>query len=160
MAAAGTPEEPGQFRRTQTILGPVGIVLLFGLLGLAWWWHHRPGSQPTTRFRRVRAALVVAGLVILAAGSAGRLVTAFQPTPACSPPGGAPAARSGHFDVSLLAQDDGKPAQVDDEILLQALHLLIRLPPGLPRDATVPRTVARPLIGRGFVHAANATDFS
>ena len=106
MAAADTPEEPRQFRRTQTVLGPLGMVLLFGLLGLAWWWwHHRPGSQPTTRFRRVRAALVVAGLVILAAGSAGRLVTAFQPTPACSPPGGAPAARSGHFDVSLLAQE-------------------------------------------------------
>ena len=31
---------------------------------------------------------------------------------------------------------------------------------GSPRDATVPRTVARPLIGRGFVHAANATEFS
>ncbi|HZI75704.1 MAG TPA: hypothetical protein VFD73_17120, partial [Gemmatimonadales bacterium] len=31
---------------------------------------------------------------------------------------------------------------------------------GSSRDATVPRTVARPLIGRGFVHAANATEFS
>jgi len=41
----------------------------------------------------------------------------------------------GGVDVSLAVGvdvDDGKPAQVDDEILLQALHLLIRRPPGLP----------------------------
>ena len=107
MAAAGTPEEPGRFRDPlQTILSSLGMVLLFGMLGLAWWWwRHRPGCQPATRLRGVRAALVVAGLVILAAGSAGRLVTAFQATPACTPPGGAPAARSGHFDASLLAQE-------------------------------------------------------
>lgn len=93
-------------RRAQTILGTLGMVLLFGILGLAWWWwRHRPGCQPAMRLRGVRAALVAAGLVILAAGSAGRLVTAFQPTPACSPPGGAQAARSGRFDVSLLAQE-------------------------------------------------------
>ena len=93
-------------RRAQTIFGTLGMVLLFGILGLAWWWwRHRPGGQPATRLRGVRAALVVAGLVILAAGSAGRLVTAFQATPACTPPGGAPAARSGHFDASLLAQE-------------------------------------------------------
>ena len=61
MAAADTPEEPRQFRRTQTVLGPVGMVLLFGLLGLAWWWwRHRPGCPPATHLRRVRAALVVA----------------------------------------------------------------------------------------------------
>ena len=106
MAAADTPEEPRQFRRTQTVLGPLGMVLLFGILGLAWWWwRHRPGCQPATRLRRVRAALAVTGLVILAAGSVGRLVTAFQPTPTCSPPGGAPTARSGRFDLSLVAQE-------------------------------------------------------
>jgi hypothetical protein len=93
-------------RRTQTILGGLGMVLLFGMLGLAWWWwRHRPGCQPATRLRRVRVTLVVAGLVILAAGSVGRLVTAFQATPACSPPGGVPAARSSHFDLSLVAQE-------------------------------------------------------
>src|SRR5690348_13794606 len=93
-------------RRAQTILGALGMVLLFGILGLAWWWwRHRPGCQAATRWRGVRAALAAAGLVILAAGSAGRLVTVFQPTPACAPPGGAPAARSGRFDVSLLAQE-------------------------------------------------------
>jgi hypothetical protein len=95
-------------RRAQTILGAVGMALLFGILGLAWWWwRHRPGCQPATRLRRVRAALVVAGLVILAAGSVARLVTAFQPPPACSPPGGEQAARSARFDVSLLAQEVG-----------------------------------------------------
>src|SRR5437762_13940570 len=93
-------------RRAQTILGTLGMVLLFGILGLAWWWwRHRPGCQPATPLRRFRAALVAAGLVILAAGSVGRLVTAFQPTRACSPPGGAQAARGGHFDLSLLAQE-------------------------------------------------------
>ena len=93
-------------RRAQTILGTLGMVLLFGILGLAWWWwRHRPGCQPATGLRRVRAALAAAGLVILAAGSLGRLATAFQPTPACSPPGGAQAARSGRFDASLLAQE-------------------------------------------------------
>jgi hypothetical protein len=93
-------------RRAQMMLGALGMVLLFGILGLAWWlWRHRPGCRPATRLRRVRAALVIAGLVIIAAGSAGRLVTAFQSVPACSPPGGAQAARSGRFDVSLLAQD-------------------------------------------------------
>jgi hypothetical protein len=108
MAVADTPERLRQAlpRRAQTILSALGMVLLFGLLGLAWWWRrHRPGCQPTTRLRRVRAALVVAGLVILAAGSVGRLVTGFQPPPACSPPGGAPTARSGRFDASLLAQE-------------------------------------------------------
>ena len=107
MAAADTPEGPRLAlpRRAQTILGGLGMVLLFGILGLAWWsWRHRPGCEPATRFRRVRVALVVAGLAILAAGSVGRLVTAFQPTPACSPPGGAQAARSGRFDLPLLAQ--------------------------------------------------------
>jgi hypothetical protein len=93
-------------RRAQVTIGALSMVLLFGILGLAWWWwRHRPGYQPGARFRRVRAALVAAGLVIIAVGSAGRLDTVFQPTPACSPPGGAQAARSGHFDMSLLAQE-------------------------------------------------------
>jgi hypothetical protein len=106
MAAADTPAEPRQFRRTQTVLGGLGMVLLFGILGLTWWWwRHRPGCPPATRVHRVRAALVAAGLLILAAGSAGRLVTAFQATPTCSPPGGAQAARSGRFDLSLVAQE-------------------------------------------------------
>jgi len=48
---------------------------------------------------------VVAGLVIIAIGSVGRLVTVFQSVPACSPPGGALAARSGHLDASLVAQE-------------------------------------------------------
>jgi hypothetical protein len=48
---------------------------------------------------------VVAGLVIIAVGSLGRLATAFQSTPACSPPGGPQPARSGRFDVSLVAQE-------------------------------------------------------
>jgi hypothetical protein len=48
---------------------------------------------------------VIAGLVIIAVGSVGRLAAAFQSVPACSPPGGAQAARSGRFDVSLVAQD-------------------------------------------------------
>ena len=93
-------------RRAQMTLGALGMVLLFGILGLAWWgWRHPPGRQPDTRLRRVRAALVAAGLILIAVGSLGRLVTGFQPTPACTPPGGAPAARSGHFDASLLAQE-------------------------------------------------------
>jgi hypothetical protein len=84
----------------------LGMVLLFGILGLAWWWRrHRPGCQPATRLRRVRAALVVAGLVIIAVGAVVRLATAFQPTPDCSPPRGAQAARSGRFDISLVAQE-------------------------------------------------------
>jgi len=82
------------------------MVLLFGILGLAWWWwRHRPGRRPAAHLGRIQAALVVAGLVLIAVGSLGRLVTGFEPTPACSPPGGAQAARSGHFDASLLAQE-------------------------------------------------------
>ena len=93
-------------RRAQMTLGALGMVLLFGILGLAWWgWHHRPGRQPAAHLRRVETALVVAGLVLIAVGSLGRLVTGFQPTPGCSPPGGAQAARSGRFDASLLAQE-------------------------------------------------------
>jgi hypothetical protein len=93
-------------RRAQMTLGALTMVLLGGVLGLAWWsWRHRPGGQPVARFRRVRVILVAAGLVIIAVGSVGRLDTVFQPTPACSPPGGAQAARNGQFDVSLVAQE-------------------------------------------------------
>jgi hypothetical protein len=95
-------------RRARMALGGGSAVLLGGMLGLAlwwWWWRHRPGREPVARFRRVRAALVAAGLVIIAVGSAGRLDAVFQPTPACSPPGGAQSARSGRVDVSLVAQE-------------------------------------------------------
>jgi hypothetical protein len=93
-------------RRAQMTLGALGMALLFGILGLAWWWwRHRPGCQPAMRLRRVRAALVVAGLVIIAVGAVARLATVFQPAPDCSPPGGAQAARSGRFDISLVAQE-------------------------------------------------------
>jgi hypothetical protein len=93
-------------RRAQMTLGALSMVLLFGILGLAWWWwRHRPGCQPAIRFRRVRAALVATGLVIIAVGTVGRLTAAFQPVPVCSPPGAAQAAaRSGSFGVPLLAQ--------------------------------------------------------
>jgi len=97
-------------RRAQFTLGGCSAVLLGGILGLAlwswWWWRrYRPGGQPVARFRRTRAAVVAAGLVIIAVGAAWRLAVATEHTPACSPPGGAQAAtRSGPFDVSLLAQ--------------------------------------------------------
>jgi hypothetical protein len=96
-------------RRAQVTLGGVIAVLLGGMAGLAlwsWWsWRHRAGGQPVARFRRVRVAVVAAGLVIITVGAVWRFAVAFQHTPACTPPGGAQAAtRSGGFDVSLLAQ--------------------------------------------------------
>jgi hypothetical protein len=93
-------------RRAHMTLGALTMVLLGGILGLAWWrWRHRPGCQPAARFGRVRAAVVAAGLVIIAVGAIWRLTIAIQPVPACSPPGGALAVtRSGPFDVSLLAE--------------------------------------------------------
>jgi hypothetical protein len=93
-------------RRAQMTLGTLTMVLLGGILGLAWWWwHHRPGCQPVARLRRVRAAVVAAGLVIIAIGAIWRLVIAIQPVSACSPPGGAQAATRDHpFSVSLVAQ--------------------------------------------------------
>lgn len=92
-------------RRVQLVLGALGMALLFGILGLAWWWRHRPGCQPAARLRRVRAALVAAGLVIIVVGSAGRLAVAAQSVPACAPPGGEKVATHSAFDVSLLAQN-------------------------------------------------------
>src|SRR5262249_28604188 len=93
-------------RRARIVLGGLGMTLLFGLLGLAWWcWSHRPGHQPTTRMRRVRTALVIARLVIIAAGSRGPPSSGFTTTPPCTPPGGAQPLRGGGFDGSLLAQE-------------------------------------------------------
>jgi hypothetical protein len=93
-------------RRAHMTLGALTMVLLGGILGLAWWWwRHRPGCQPVARFGRVRAAVAAAGLVIIAVGAIWRLTIAIQPAPACSPPGGALAVtRSGPFNVSLLAE--------------------------------------------------------
>jgi hypothetical protein len=92
-------------RRAQMTVGALSAVLLFGLLGLAWWgWHQRPGYQPVMKFRRFHAALVASGLVIIAIGAAWRLVTAIQSVPVCSPPAGALAAtRTSPFNASLLA---------------------------------------------------------
>jgi hypothetical protein len=96
-------------RRAQVTLGSGIAVMLGGIVGLAlwlWWsWRHRPGGQPIARFRRVRVAVVAAGLVIIAVGSIWRFAVAFQHTPACTPPGGTQAAtRSSPFEVSLAAQ--------------------------------------------------------
>lgn len=93
-------------RRAQMTLGALGMVLLFGLLGLAWWWwRHRPGRQPAAHFRRARGALVAAGLVIIAVGAIWRLAIAIDSVPSCSPPGGPlAAARNGPVGASLLAQ--------------------------------------------------------
>jgi hypothetical protein len=93
-------------RRAQLTLGALGMVLLFGLLGLAWWWwRHRPGQQPAGQYRRVRAALVAAGLVLIAVGAVWRLASTIESVPGCAPPGGAQAAaRNGPIGVSLLAQ--------------------------------------------------------
>jgi hypothetical protein len=93
-------------RRAQMTLGALSMVLLLGILGLAWWWRrHRPGYQPAARSLRVRAALVAAGLVVIAVGTVVRLTAAFQSVSACSPPeAGQAAARSNSFGVSLLAQ--------------------------------------------------------
>ena len=96
-------------RRAQVALGAGIAVLLGGIAGLAlwsWWsWRHRPGREPAVRFRRVGAAVVAAGLVIIAVGAVWRTTVAVEHTPACAPPGGAQAAtRSGPFDLSLVAQ--------------------------------------------------------
>jgi hypothetical protein len=70
-------------------LGALTMVLLGGVLGLAWWsWRHRPGCEPVARSGRVRAAVVAAGLLVISVGAVWRLVVALEPVPACSPPGG------------------------------------------------------------------------
>jgi hypothetical protein len=93
-------------RRAQMTLGALSLVLLGGMLGLAWWfWRHRQECQPVARFRRVRAVLVAAGLVIIAVGAVSRLVFAFQPVPGCSSQGrAAGVTRVSPSEMSLLAQ--------------------------------------------------------
>jgi hypothetical protein len=78
-------------RGARMMLGAVSMVLLGGILGLAWWsWRHRPGRAPPVRsLRRTRAVLVAAGLLVIAVGAAWRLTIAIRPVSACSPSGGA-----------------------------------------------------------------------
>jgi hypothetical protein len=93
-------------RRAQTTLGVSCAILLGGMLGLLWWWRrHQPGCQPAARFRRVRAALVVAGLITIAVGAVWRLTIAIHPLPACSPPEGTLAVtRRSPLSVSVFAE--------------------------------------------------------
>ena len=93
-------------RRAHLTLSALTMVLLFGVLGLAWWgWRYRSGYQPSARRQRILAALAIAGLVFIAVGTAGRLAAVFQPAPACTPPGGTQApSRSARVDLSLVAQ--------------------------------------------------------
>jgi hypothetical protein len=91
-------------RRVEATLGASCAILLGGVLGFAWW-RHRLGRAPYARFRRTRAALVVAGLVVIAVGSAWRLSATIDPLPACSPPqGAAPVAHRGTASASVLAE--------------------------------------------------------
>jgi hypothetical protein len=93
-------------RRAQMTLGVFCALLLGGLLGLfGWWWSHRPRRQPAGRFRRVGAALVVAGLVTIVVGAVWRVTIAIHPLPACSPPGGTLAVtRPRPVGVSVLVE--------------------------------------------------------
>jgi len=93
-------------RRAHLTLSALTMVLLFGLLGLAWWgWRYRSGYQPSARKHRVLTGLAIAGLVFIAVGTAGRLAAVFQPAPACTPPGGTQApSRTARVDASLVAQ--------------------------------------------------------
>jgi hypothetical protein len=93
-------------RRAHMTLGVVCAMLLGGMLGLSWWWwHHRAGFQPSARVQRVRAALVVAGLVTIAVGAVWRLTIAIHPLPACSPPQGTlTVTRRGSVGVSVLIE--------------------------------------------------------
>lgn len=93
-------------RRARIALEIMCAILLGGLLGLSWWWwRRRPGRQPRARFRRVRVALVVAGLLTLAVGGVWRLSVAKHSIPACAPPSGGVTA-TGHHSVrfALLAE--------------------------------------------------------
>ena len=93
-------------RRAQLTLGAIGMVLVFGLLGLAWWWwRHRSGGQPAGHFRRLGAALVAVGVLVIAVGSFWRLDAAIQPTANCSPPAGEPTATHRAFDAPLLGEE-------------------------------------------------------
>jgi hypothetical protein len=92
-------------RRAQLTLGALSMLLLLGMLGLAWWaWRHRPGHQPDPRFRRARIVLATVCLMIIAIGAAWRLDVALQPTAACSPPSGAPAGPSNGLSAALAGQ--------------------------------------------------------
>jgi hypothetical protein len=95
-------------RRAQMTFGVFCAILLGGVLGVLlwwWWWRHRRGCQPATRFRRVRAGVVVAGLVAIAVGSVWRLTIAIDPLPACSPPQGTVAVtHRGLAGASVLAE--------------------------------------------------------
>lgn len=93
-------------RRAQLALGALSMVLLLGMLGLAWWaWRHRPGRQSDARFPRTGTVLAAVGLMIIAIGAAWRLDVALQPTAACSPPSGEPASPSGGLSASLVEQE-------------------------------------------------------
>jgi hypothetical protein len=93
-------------RRAYLTLSALTMVLLFGLLGLAWWgWRYRSGYRPSARKHRVLTGLAIVGLVFIAVGTAGRLAAVFQPASACTPSGGTQApARTARVDASLVAQ--------------------------------------------------------
>jgi hypothetical protein len=94
-------------RRAQLTLGGFCALLLAGVLGLSlWlWWGHRRGWQQDSRFRPVWTALVVAGLLVIAVGSAWRLSVVIDPLPACSPPQvTAAATHPGSVGASVLAE--------------------------------------------------------
>jgi hypothetical protein len=92
-------------RRVQLALGALSMVLLLGVLGLAWWgWRHRTGRRASVPFRRAGVALAAVGLIVIALGAAWRLDTALQPTASCAPPSGPPAAPSSGLSASLAEQ--------------------------------------------------------
>jgi hypothetical protein len=87
-------------------LGGASVLLLGGLLGLAWWsWHRKSGREPATRFRPIRVGLAAGALALIAVGAVWRLVVAIQSTPACSPPPGVQSRAIGHpLDLPLVAE--------------------------------------------------------